>query len=283
MYDKFIITGFSDEIGESSQIQFSHLNKLGIKYFEPRGINGKNVTDLSEDEAIALRKEMDSYGINVSSIGSPIGKISIDDDFEPHMEKLKHTIKIAKIFGTKYIRIFSFFIPDENYEEHREEVLRRMNLMTELAEKENIILLHENEKGIYGDNALRCFDVVSEIDSPNLRCVFDPANFVQCRQLSYPAAFNLLKPYIEYMHIKDAKEDCSVVPSGYGIGGIEDILKELQDSGWEGFLSLEPHLGDFKGLADLEADKKTPVTEPSTPEKFELAYNALKNILERIG
>lgn len=283
MYDKFIITGFSDEIGESSKVQFSHLNKLGIKYFEPRGINEKNITDLSESEAAALKAEMDSYGVKVSSIGSPIGKISIEDDFEPHMEKLKHTIKIAKIFGTKYIRVFSFYIPDENYEKHREEVLRRMRLMTELAEKENVILLHENEKGIYGDNALRCLDIVTEINSPNLRCVFDPANFVQCRQNSYPVAFNMLKPYVEYMHIKDATEDGSVVPSGYGIGGVENILKDLRDSGWKGFLSLEPHLGDFKGFADLEAEQKTPMKEPSSPEKFDLAYNALKDILERIS
>lgn len=282
MNNQFILTGFSDEIDESSKVQFEHLNKLGIEYFEPRGVNGKNITDYTEAEATVLKAEMDSYGIKVSSIGSPIGKISITDDFEPHIEKIKHTIKIAKILDTKYIRVFSFYIPDEDYKAHRDEVIRRMRVMAELAESENIILLHENEKGIYGDTAQRCLDLVSEINSPNLSCVFDPANFVQCGQKVYPEAFEILKPYVTYMHIKDAVEDGSVVPSGYGIGGVEQILKDLKNNGWKGFLSLEPHLGDFKGFADLEADNKTPVKEQSSPEKFDLAYNALKSILERI-
>ena len=116
-----------------------------------------------------------------------------------------------------------------------------------------------------------------------MRCVFDPANFVQCGQQVYPEAFAMLKPYIEYMHIKDAMANGEVVPVGYGIGKIEYILKDLKNSGWKGFLSLEPHLGDFKGFADLEKDNKTPIKGQSSPEKFKLAYESLKSILERIN
>ena len=132
------ISGFADEISPATDVQFEVLNKLGIKYFEPRGIDGKNISDLTDDEAHALRAKMDKAGISVSSIGSPIGKIQITDDFAPHMEKLAQTIRTAKILGSRYIRMFSFYIPDGRYEEYRGEVMDRMKKMTELAEKREL-------------------------------------------------------------------------------------------------------------------------------------------------
>lgn len=282
-FSPFIISGFSDEIDKNVKTQFEHLNKLNISFFEPRGINGKSIAELDEAQAYELKETMDRYGIKVSSIGSPIGKIGINEDVAPHIEMLKRVIKTAKILGTKYIRIFSFFIPrGDDYSIYKDEVMRRLKLMVSIAEKENVILLHENEKEIYGDIASRCLEIVTEIDSPNLRCVFDPANFVQCGQKVFPDAYNMLRPYIEYMHIKDAKEDGSVVPSGYGTGGLKDILSSLKNSGYEGFLSLEPHLGDFSGFAALENNTNIKMTGSSSPEKFTLAYEALCDILDSI-
>lgn len=281
---KYHISGFSDEIDSDIKVQFEHLNKLGIKYFEPRGINGTNISALTLDEAKQLKETMDKYGINASSIGSPIGKIGIKDEFEPHLEKLAHTIEIAKILGTKYIRIFSFFIPKEDDPAvYRDEVMARMKAMTALAEKEGIILLHENEKDIYGDIAVRCKDILDTVDSQNLRAVFDPANFVQCGQVTYPDAYEMLKDHVVYMHIKDALfADNSVVPVGHGDGKVQDILKALSDRDYEGFLSLEPHLGSFDGLGDLEVGDEMLSLTKSDAGKFTLAYNSLKKILDDI-
>lgn len=282
-YTNFTISGFSDEIDENVEKQFHHLNKLGISYFEPRGINGKNIGDLNEKEAHELKNIMDEYNIKVSSIGSPIGKININEDVQPHIDMLHRVISTAKILGTRYIRIFSFFIPqNDDYSIYRNEVIRRLRIMVDIAEKEDIILLHENEKEIYGDIASRCLEIITEIDSPNLKCVFDPANFVQCGQKVFPDAYEMLRPYIEYMHIKDANPDGMVVPSGYGIGGVRDILRSLKQSGYKGFVSIEPHLGNFTGLAELENSEKLNITENSSPEKFTLAYNALCDILDSI-
>lgn len=279
---KFILTGFSDEIDEKITKQFEHLNKLSISYFEPRGIDGKNISDLEDAEVSSLVDEMKRYGIKVSSIGSPLGKIKITDDFAPHLEKLERTIKTAKALGTKYIRMFSFYIPEgEHPANYRDEVIERLNEMTAIAAKNDIILLHENEKGIYGDIASRCKEILSEVNSPNLKAVFDPANFIQCGQDTLEA-YELLKPYIVYMHIKDAKKDGSVVPAGYGEGNVEAILKMLYENGYEGFLSLEPHLGSFKGLENLELDDDMLKLEGSSPEKFTLAYEALKKITDKI-
>ena len=281
---KYHISGFSDEIDSDIKVQFEHLNKLGIKYFEPRGINGTNISALTLDEAKQLKETMDKYGINASSIGSPIGKIGIKDEFEPHLEKLAHTIEIAKILGTKYIRVFSFFIPKEDDPAiYRDEVMARMKAMTALAGREGVILLHENEKDIYGDIAVRCKDILDTVDSQNLRAVFDPANFVQCGQVTYPDAYEMLKDHVVYMHIKDALfADNSVVPAGHGDGRVRDILQALSDRDYEGFLSLEPHLGSFDGLGDLEVGDEMLSLTKSDAGKFTLAYNSLKKILDDI-
>ena len=279
---QFIISGFSDEIDENIEMQFSHLNKLGITYFEPRGINGKNIADLSEDEASELKNTMDKYGVKASSIGSPIGKIAIGDPIEPHLELLKRVINTAKILGTKYIRVFSFYMPQKDYTPYRDEVMRRMRMMADIAEDEGVMLLHENEKNIYGDIASRCLEIVEEINSPALKCVFDPANFIQCGQKIYPDAYKLLRPYIEYMHIKDATDEGNVVPSGLGIGNIKAVLSELRDSNYHGFLSLEPHLGSFTGLDGLETGDKMLDLEHSSPDKFTCAYQALNTILKEL-
>lgn len=280
---KFIISGFSDEIDEKITAQFEHLNKLGISYFEPRGINGTNIADIDDAELHELKKNMDKYQIKVSSIGSPIGKIGINDAFEPHLELLKRVIHIAKELGTKYIRVFSFFIPEgEEPSVYRDEVLRRMRAMCEVAEKEGVILLHENEKNIYGDVASRCLDIFENVKSTALKGVFDPANFVQCGEEVYPKAFDMLKEHIVYMHIKDALPNGEVVPSGYGTGEVEKVIKSLYESDYNGFLSLEPHLGSFNGLDGLEIDDAMLSLSASTPEKFTLAYESLKKILEKV-
>ena len=281
-YEK--ISGFSDEISEITREQFATLNKLGIHYFEPRGIDGKNISKLSEEELHSLKALMDEYGIKVSSIGSPIGKIKVADDFEPHFEVFKNVVRAAKILGTKCIRVFSFYHGEDTEwtAQERAEVFKRLKIMIAYAKEEDVILLHENEKHIYGDTAERCLELMKEFAGPNFKAIFDHANFVQCKE-DTKQAYELLKPYIAYMHIKDAMwEDESTVPAGLGDGNVEYILKDLFASGYEGFLSLEPHLGNFKGFADLEIDAKIKTSEYEGEQAFILAYESLKTILERI-
>ena len=135
-YEK--ISGFSDEITENAKDQFEALKRFGIHYFEPRGIDGKNISELTEQELHKLKVLMDDYGIRVSSIGSPIGKINITDDFEKHFELLKNVVKAAKILDTKYIRVFSFYHQGNGpwTEEERENVISRMRIMIDYATAE---------------------------------------------------------------------------------------------------------------------------------------------------
>ena len=282
MYNK--ISGFSDEIAKEINVQFEVLNKLNIGYFEPRGIDGKNISELSEEEALQLKEKMDACGIKVSSIGSPIGKIKLDAPFEPHLEMLQKVVKTAKILDAKYIRMFSFYHDggDVWTVEERAEVLDRLRRMIAYAAENDVVLLHENEKDIYGDTADRCADLMKELYGDNFKAVFDPANFVQCKQ-DTKYAYGLLKDYIAYMHIKDARmEDGKVVPAGMGDGNVEYVLKSLFDNGYDGYLSLEPHLGSFAGLAELEMDDKMLDLPEGGEGTFMLAYRALCDILQKI-
>lgn len=280
---KFILSGFADEIDQDLSLQISEMNRHGIGYIEARGINGKNIGDYTVEEILEVKKQLDEGGIKVSALGSPFGKINIKDDFEPHFEKFKNGVELAKALGTKYIRAFSFFFTDgTSFEEYRDEVIARVKKMVDYAAQHGIIYLHENEKGIYGDTAERCLDILKTIDSPNLRATFDPANFVQCGEDTLKA-YEMLKDYIEYMHIKDARYvDDVVVPAGMGDGNVKAVLTNLKNDGFEGFVSLEPHLGHFDGLDDLELDADFSDMEKAGPKTFAIAVTALKGILEEI-
>ncbi len=277
------LSGFSDEIAPDIQTQFKILNKLGIEYFEPRGVNGKNISALSDEELRALKEQMQQYGIRVSSIGSPIGKVKVSDDLDAHFELFKRVVHIAKELNTRYIRVFSFYCDGNTWSDNaRDTVISRLTQMIDYAKKEDVVLLHENEKDIYGDTADRCADIMDTLGCDNFRAVFDPANFVQCHQDTKDAYARLAK-HIEYMHIKDAKlSDGSVTPAGFGDGNIEYILKDLFEHGYKGFLSLEPHLGSFEGLALLELSEEMLKLPKGGEGTFTLAYNSLVNILKGI-
>ena len=251
------ISGFADEIAVDMDTQIALLKELGIEWVEFRSGDGKGVADYSLEEAKDLRRKLDENGIRVSALGSPIGKIGIEEDFAPHLKLLEHLTELAGVLGTSYIRMFSFFIPEgKDPADYRDEVFGRTKAMVEMAKEKGVVLLHENEKGIYGDVAQRCLDLMRNFYGEHYRCTFDFANFVQCGQ-DVLAAYEMLKPYITYVHVKDAvMETGEVTPAGEGDGHVAEILRRLDGEGYKGFLSLEPHLVDFAGLKNLEKDAK---------------------------
>ena len=283
MWKDITLTGFADEIAPELSKQIWHLKNLGISFIEMRGVNGKGLVDYTLEEAKEIKNRLDAEGFRLSSVGSPIGKISVYDPFKPHLEKLKHTIEIAHTMAVKNIRVFSFYIPKENKPIlYQDQVLEQMGKMVDLASQNEVVLLHENEKGIFGDNADRCKELMKHFYGEHFKAVFDFANFVQVGQDTVEA-YDLLAPYIDYVHIKDARKDTgTVVPPGAGDGNLELILNRMKENGYKGFLSLEPHLADFGGFKALEQGGSLGKGQLSGEAAFTLSYTSLMEILERM-
>lgn len=280
---EFIFSAFADEAGGGLLSQIDALKANGITHIEPRGLDEGNISTFSAEQAKAVKKILDEHGIGVSSVGSHFGKINIKDSFEEHFESFKQCVENANILGTKNIRMFSFYIDEnEDYDSYRDEVFERLEKMADYAVKEGIWCCHENEKGIFGDNDVRCLDILSTFKG-KIKGIFDPANFIQCKVEILPA-FEKLKDYIEYMHIKDCRmSDGFVVPCGKGDGNIEELIRRFNKAEGKHFLTLEPHLKVFDGLKDLELtggaeSVKEEYEYPTNRDAFDAACKAFREV-----
>jgi len=264
---KFQLCAFADEADSGIDGQIQALNDNGVSYIELRSVDGENVSKITLEKAKTVKEKFDSNGIKVWAIGSPTGKIDISDDFEAHHDSFKHMLEIARIVGASHYRLFSFYNVTE-----KKKSIDYLSRLLETAKSHGIMLCHENEKDIYGEMALQCLELHKAL--PELKAVFDPANFVQAGQDTLEA-WDMLEPYVEYLHIKDALADGQVVPAGFGIGNIPELLKRYKGQ----ILSVEPHLTIFKGREELERTK-TPeaYTYPDSRTAFKAAITALREI-----
>lgn len=265
------LSGFADEISPDLELQCSVLDELGIKHIEFRSAWGSNILDLDDDQLDKAAAVLGKHGIRFSSVGSPIGKIGIHDDFDAHLTRFGRALEVAQRFDSPYIRLFSFFIPEgDDPASHRDEVLRRMGALLERASGHDVILLHENEKEIYGDVPDRCLDIVESLGSTQLRLIWDAANYVQCGVTPFTEGYEKLRPYLAYVHVKDAlAADGSVTPAGQGDGQLPETLRALRSDGFDGFFSMEPHLAHAGSAGGF-----------SGPELFHQATNAFTDLLK---
>ncbi len=290
MLENIHISGFSDEISSDFKEQLEHVVKLGMNYISLRGIDGRNINEYSIEEINGyVKPTLEKYQVKVSSIGSPIGKVFIDDEEGYNQQKidLDRLCQIANILECDYMRIFSFYIPkDKNPEYYKDEVIAKTKEFVENAKKCNVDLLHENEKDIYGDTDVRVKELFDGVKSDNFRAIFDFANFVQVGTETLPA-YKLLEDEIEYIHIKDAVFDVNEnVVCGTGDGHIKEILKDVLAKGYEGFLTLEPHLVMFDSLQALELEDASDVIKEDKAkdgaEGYKMQYDALIGLLKEI-
>ena len=281
---KFVLSAFADEACPELDGQLRALAEEGIGLVELRGVDGKNCSQLTVEEAKQVHEKLERAGIGLSALGSPYGKAMLSEPFDEHLALFRHGLDLCRELGCRRIRMFSFYPPEgDDPSAWREEVLRRLDIMLDLAGEAGIQLVHENEKDIYGDVTERCEDLLSHYGD-RMGFAFDPANFIQCG-VEPLKAYDRLHHRITYMHIKDAfHADGAVVCAGHGDGHLPELLRRLhherQD---EIILTVEPHLTVFSGLEMLQG--KAPVhheTYPDSRSAFHAACAALKAILADI-
>lgn len=275
-----VLSAFADEYADGLKEQCEALNNFGIGYMEMRGVNGKNVSALSTAEAKTAKEILNDYGIQVSSIGSPLGKIRLDEDLEGHLELSKHIFETANELGAKNIRIFSFYLPkNKTGEECRERVFYELERIVKLSREYDVTLCHENEALIYGESPEKCLELLEHFGG-ELKAVFDMGNFV-LDGYEPMSAYQLLKDYIEYFHIKDALNAGAIVPAGKGEARIKEILDDYKITGKKDtFITLEPHLQTFGGLNALVGKTfENPYKYNDQKEAFTDAVTNLRGLL----
>ncbi|MHC4629166.1 MAG: sugar phosphate isomerase/epimerase family protein [Planctomycetota bacterium] len=271
------LSAFADEVTEDFRAQVEYLAGEKVGHIEPRFINKKNIMDLTKGELSEARTIIRDHGLKVSAIGSPIGKVRLDEPFEPHLDKFKHAVDLALFFETPYIRMFSYYAPEgRDIDDYREQVIERMAAKVEALADADVTMVHENEANIYGHSAQNCVDMVEAIDSPKLRLVYDPANFVWGEKMTnnVEVCWPVMKPYVVHIHIKDWKLGAADVGSipGEGDGQIRELLTELAAISYDGCMTMEPHLetgGQFGGTTG--------------PELFTKAIAAVREIATEVG
>jgi sugar phosphate isomerase/epimerase len=240
------LSAFADEVTDDFLDQAKYLASENIGHIELRFLNKKNVVNLSKAELTEAGKIIADYGLAVSAIGSPIGKVRLDEPFTRHLDMFKRAVDSALFFRTRFIRVFSYYAPEgKDISDYRNEVLDRMGAKVDIIEDIDIVMVHENETNIYGHTADNCVDMVEELNSDKLRLVYDPGNFVWGGGIidNIKTCWPKMKPYVVHVHIKDWQlgADIGSIP-GQGHGQIRQLLQELADCGYAGFLTMEPHL-----------------------------------------
>lgn len=279
MKNRLILSAFADEYADGLKEQCEALNKFGIEYIELRGVNGKNVSTLTESEVKETKRILDDYEIRVSSIGSPLGKIDIKGDLNGHYETAKRVYETANILGAKNVRIFSFYSKETPFDKCKGEIYDGIEKLVDLSDGTGLTLCHENEALIYGESPEKCLEIV-EYFGGRMRCVFDMGNFV-LDGYDPMAAYKLLSDYIEYFHIKDAFYSGGIVPAGKGEAKIKEILDDYKvNGGKDTFITLEPHLQTFSGLNALVGKSfDNPYKYEDQKAAFTDAVEKLKDLL----
>lgn len=280
---EFFFSAFADEAADDLSGQIAALKRNGIGFIEPRFIDKKGILTLTDAELFAMRAELDAAGIRTGSIGSPIGKYPVEEPFDIHLEDFKRALNAAKILGTNKIRMFSFFHKETALADCREEVMRRLSVLCELAAAEGITLCHENEAHIYGEQPAEVADILTTL--PALKSIFDPANFVMMGADAMEGAKATLKS-LSYVHIKDAEyKTQTILPAGDGEGKILDVLNMI-DEAFEApiMLTLEPHLMAFTAFKSIDTHElKGKYHFDNNAESFDFAAKALENLLSKGG
>lgn len=270
------LCAFADESASSIEGQIEALKRNNIDYLELRSVDGKNVSKLTDEEALAIYDKLNASDVKVWSIGSPLGKVDIECDFEEYKNTARRICKIAKIFHTDKIRMFSFF----HAYEKSEKVHKYLKEFTDIAKEENITMYHENEKDIYGDVLKRVVEILDR--NPELHSVYDPANYIQTGEYA-DDTLNALVDRTDYFHIKDViRSTGELVPAGYGDGKIGKLIEMIGTR--DVVLSVEPHLAIFKGFAQIDkTEMKNKFTFSSNEEAFDAAVISLKKVLNEAG
>jgi len=288
----WILSGFADEASESIDEQIETLAASKIDHIDLRCVDGINIVDLPLDHAEAVQKKLQAAGVSVCMYGSPIGKLNLADDLELDLKRLRHLGKLQSIFGARKVRIFSYYNREGADEAAwRKGSLDQLRKLVDLADELGLVLYHENELNIFGDYLRRVCVLRDELHKPHpdaFRLIFDFDNFNQCEENVWDNYLEL-RDHVGAIHLKESRRQADGsyqhVPVGEGDGHIPQILGDLAERGWEGPLTLEPHLARSAAVLATgpHGAANQSLSDLSPQECFVVAAQAAHKVIEQVG
>ena len=265
------LTGFADEVADDFAEQLELMVRLGVRFIDLRSAWGTRVLDLPDAQLRLAKSMLDDAGIGVSSLATDLGKIDITADFAPHLERARRAVDVAWFLEVADLRGFSFFMPEgADPAAHRDQVIDQLGQLVEVVDEAEQRYLHENEKDIYGDIPARVADLAEQLDQHAFRLILDPANYVQCGVRPLDEAYPVVRAATVFLHAKDARHDGTVHPVGQGDGQWPQLLDSLVADGFDGFISIEPHLAEHDAFGGH-----------SGPELWTRAHGAVVDLLNQ--
>jgi sugar phosphate isomerase/epimerase len=238
--------GIGDEAAPDLDGQLHAVSVLGWDAVELRTVDGHALSDLDRAGRDRLIAAVRAAQMRVVCLDSRIGGWAgtVADPFDRDLTELGALVELCRELGTSYVRIMSYPNAGRPEPAWRQEVVDRVRRLADIAEAAGITLLHENCVGWAATRADRALDLLDAVGSPALRLLFDVGNGVAH---GYPAADLLadLVPFVAHVHVKDAVgggEDTTYTLPGDGVGGVRECLRLLRACGYDGALSIEPHL-----------------------------------------
>jgi sugar phosphate isomerase/epimerase len=251
------LTGFADEAAGDIEGQIRATKELGWKHIEARNIDGVNIHNLSDKEFDIVYGKLQDAGIQVNCFGSAVanwGK-KISDPFDTSLEESKRAIPRMKKLGTRLIRIMSFAVMEENPPERQEEEerFRRLNILQKMFADAGMTMVHENCMNYGGMGWPFTIRMLENV--PGLKLAYDTGNPIFNPDRTQPKPwprqsswefYQQVKEHIAYMHIKDAiwegNDKVTYTYPGEGQGDIKKIITDLINNGYDGGISIEPHM-----------------------------------------
>lgn len=259
------LTGFADEAARDLATQIKATKELGWDYISARGIDGKNIHDLSEEAFEAAVQQLGEANIKIAEFGSLIGNWAkkIDTDFDITLGEIERAIPRMKRLGTEYVRIMSYAQEPWGSDQHEQERFRRLREIVSRFTDAGLTAAHENCMNYGGFSSEHTLRLIEEV--PGMKLIFDTGNPVFQRDRSKAEPFpwqdawefyQNVREHIVHIHIKDCKNPVAdgVEPEyvfpGEGQGYVREIISDLKSNNYDGFIAIEPHVATVFHVTD---------------------------------
>ncbi len=238
----------TDEVSQDLQKVLELVKEFGVSGIEVRSVWNKAPHELDAHDIARIKQLTADYGMTVCSIASPFLKCDYGDEqqYQEHLEILRRCIELAGELGAPLIRIFTFWRkpPFPSWDE----IVDKLLPAVKMVEGTGLLLGIENEPSTMATNARKVVEVLTRLNHPQVKAVWDPGNdvFDPDREVPYPDGYEAVKPWIVHIHLKDGRwieAEQRFEPTPIGEGEVDYLgqLRALIRDGYDGYLSLETH------------------------------------------